>query len=433
MKRGKMIQMDWDYIGGLTTDLGLYELNERDIAMILAHCQFMRWRTRWLNLGISADALDALVSDLEYRLQTEVIPVVNNYSLLFSGCDLSLQEDGVTVSTVTLDASSCPALVGPEGPQGDTGAAGPAGPEGPQGDTGATGPVGPEGPQGEPGEDGNEYPPLPTTSEPDQLCNASFYIVDQLQDLIAETWADAITITLEEFLNALLGIGGFDASLLKLLWDQAVASGNPAVPTDVQAARSTLAEIWYCNELDRDTVRTAIDNSALAADVKAASIGALDSVTDGKIALWAFVGGTQTGADCSAFNCPGALQTITYNDVNFADWTVIRGNVPLFNAFGFSAGTSPFLLRVENFVLAGIMQQMDFVVNFDSNANIRTLRVLLLDGGTVVFDQTQAFGVGNFQNFGWSVNLQFDEIIVIATAGSSGGAAAIVEMTLQYL
>ncbi|MEQ9131168.1 MAG: hypothetical protein RLO11_02125, partial [Salinisphaeraceae bacterium] len=42
-------------------------------------------------------------------------------------------------------------LVGPEGPQGDTG---PTGPQGPQGDTGATGPVGPQGETGDTGPQG---------------------------------------------------------------------------------------------------------------------------------------------------------------------------------------------------------------------------------------------------------------------------------------
>jgi len=142
--------------------------------------------------------------------------------------------------------------------------------------------------------------------------------------------------------------------------------------------------------------------------------------------------GSPSGLWSGCTPCPVPTTIVTYNDVNFADWLVVRGNVPLFGAFGFSAGTSPFLLRVENFVLSGIMKQMDFVVSFDANGNVRTLRVLLLDGVNVVFDQTQAFGVGNNQNFGWSVNLQFDQIIVIATAGTSGGAAAIIEMTYEY-
>lgn len=43
------------------------------------------------------------------------------------------------------------ALVGPQGPKGDTGA---TGPQGPKGDTGATGPQGPKGDTGEPGPQG---------------------------------------------------------------------------------------------------------------------------------------------------------------------------------------------------------------------------------------------------------------------------------------
>ena len=42
-------------------------------------------------------------------------------------------------------------LVGPQGPEGKTGAQGPAGPQGPKGDTGDTGPQGPKGDTGDTG------------------------------------------------------------------------------------------------------------------------------------------------------------------------------------------------------------------------------------------------------------------------------------------
>lgn len=54
--------------------------------------------------------------------------------------------------------SDTSALVGPQGPQGDTGPTGATGPAGPQGDPGPTGATGPQGPQGDPGATGPQGP-----------------------------------------------------------------------------------------------------------------------------------------------------------------------------------------------------------------------------------------------------------------------------------
>ena len=57
-----------------------------------------------------------------------------------------------------------PAIVGPPGPQGETGPQGPTGPQGatgpqgPKGDTGATGATGPQGPKGDTGDTGPQGP-----------------------------------------------------------------------------------------------------------------------------------------------------------------------------------------------------------------------------------------------------------------------------------
>lgn len=137
----------------------------------------------------------------------------------------------------------------------------------------------------------NNIPPQPTASEPDLLCDAAFYIVDKIIDFIDETITDAATITLDEFLTALLGLGGFEASLLVLFWDLIVANSYPDLLTDVQAARSEVAGYLYCNELDKDLTTLDIDASVTISDpAQAAFIAAMNAITDGKYSLWAFVG-----------------------------------------------------------------------------------------------------------------------------------------------
>lgn len=164
----------------------------------------------------------------------------------------------------------------------------------------------------------NELPPLPTSSEPDELCDATYYMTDKVIDFIEQVLTDASTITLEEFLEAFLTIGGWIADTLKLFWDSIVANSYPDLLTDVQAARDEVAEILYCNELDKEAVITAIDDSTIIGEeAQAAYIGAINAITDGKWALWAFVGSQiDSGEDCSGF-CNDWTSTLDFTTSNY--------------------------------------------------------------------------------------------------------------------
>lgn len=202
-----------------------------------------------------------------------------------------------------------------------------------QGVAGLNGTDGTDGLDGTDGTDGtngdngvtNEYPPLPTqASEPDELCGASWEIAEQLSAFIADVLTDSQTITLSEFLTAFFNLGGWVADTLKLLWDFAIANWYAGLDADVAAEISTIAEYLYCNELDMTATKDDINNDgALSATVKAAYIGAIDALSDGKISLWAFVGSQRTGDDCSAF-CPQATWVeydFTVQDHGFTVWS----------------------------------------------------------------------------------------------------------------
>lgn len=149
----------------------------------------------------------------------------------------------------------------------------------------------------------NDLPSTPTISQPDLLCDSAYYVTDKIIDFIDQTLTDASTITLEEFITGLLGLGGFDGSLLVLFWDLIVASSYPDLLTDVQDSRDEIAKILYCNELDKDLSTLEVDASVtIGAEAQAAIIGAINAVTDGKWSLWAFVGSqVDSGEDCSLF------------------------------------------------------------------------------------------------------------------------------------
>ena len=174
------------------------------------------------------------------------------------------------------------------------------------------------------GIDINVYPPNPTQSEPDALCGASFYIANQLNTLIQEVIIDALTLTLTEILEGLLGIGGFQSSWVKLWYDFIVAVGNPDLDDEVLATIDNVAEHLYCAELDVALTETAIDgDTGITDDAQAAWIGALKSITEARLALWAITGSFDDTNDCSSFACVCASNIRFYP--GDADVTILHG------------------------------------------------------------------------------------------------------------
>lgn len=175
----------------------------------------------------------------------------------------------------------------------------------------------------------NSLPPLPDpVTEPDRLCNAAYYIAVQLQAFIDETFQDASTITLAEFLTGLFGLGGFDGSLAKALWDYMVANSNETIPADTLAAISEVHEYLYCNNLDMDAVKADIQASGtMTVQAINSYVAAIDAITDAKISLWAFVGAETENADCSAFCPSGWTHTFDFT-VSTGGWTpqIVGGN-----------------------------------------------------------------------------------------------------------
>lgn len=196
------------------------------------------------------------------------------------------------------------------------------------GDTGASGANGADGIDGDDGINGidgqtsNEYPAPPTAaSDPDGLCGAVYEIANELNSYIQQSIIDEQTFTLDDFLSALLVSGGFIGGLLTTFWDFFVANANPNLGAEVSSAIDAVAEHFYCAELDRTIAIAAIDADAtITTDAQAAYIGAINSITDGKMALWAFVGSQDTTQDCSLF-C-GWCVTHDWTGSNANGWVV---------------------------------------------------------------------------------------------------------------
>jgi len=273
----------------------------------------------------------------------------------------------------------------------------------------------------------NDLPPTPTVSEPDLLCDSAYYMTDQIIDFIDQTITDAATITLEEFLTALLGLGGFEGSLLVLFWQLIVANSYPGLLTDVQAARDEVAKYLYCNELDKNLVTLDIDASlTIGEEAQAALIGAINAITDGKWSLWAFVGSqVDSGEDCSAFcpNCPEYDFTIDsqgWNGATFGFSVFIPRAV---YTAGQGWGPNPSQLRGQvgiqlNYVgtLDSIQVALDMPITGDRQWLVR------VDGVNVINE----IGSGQSKTFTFAEKTVTNNIQVFAIDNSvSGGGATL--------
>jgi len=68
-KRWKGILQDWPTVSEMdTVDIEYKALTQQQVAILLAAITPYRWKTRWINLGISKDELEGLISEIELRL-----------------------------------------------------------------------------------------------------------------------------------------------------------------------------------------------------------------------------------------------------------------------------------------------------------------------------------------------------------------------------
>lgn len=245
--------------------------------------------------------------------------VANDCSLEYS------KDDGVTWQTVPGSENFGLCFVGPQGPPG---------------------PVGPEGPQGVPGVPGsdadsgeiNDYPPTPDVGT-SEYCNAVENIVDELESLILGMISDLGTITPTEVLEGLIGIGGWEGSWLNLAIQYVyVNMVHPDLATRCQALRQAVKEAFYCNSLSPEGAIQALQNDTSITDVPAREtwVNVIRAAAAGNIALWAFVGSTKTGADCSGIECDDGSWAHTFDfDFGSQGWQAIYGS---WNGSKFVAG-----------------------------------------------------------------------------------------------
>lgn len=199
------------------------------------------------------------------------------------------------------------------------------------GSQGDQGPVGLTGQTGQPGSGGNIYPPMPTSAQPDALCNAATYIVQQVRGLIADVYVQLDTIEPGDVFNSLLGQNGWSfESLYSLVAFQAGSLANEMTNL---AAYDAAAPDLVCElislELDKsafvDWIETAYAGDTALRDLLKFSLNA--AAAEGKYALWAAYGATLTTANCDDCETPaGMCDTGTLKDfrVSMTPWAMLN-------------------------------------------------------------------------------------------------------------
>ncbi|GEM_PF-2026746 len=257
------------------------------------------WEDAWLGDDVTIDFAIAQVRKLMIALalgnscgsMTQQLQVRQNGT---SSCILESSIDGGQTWIQFADLSTCVGLPGPQGEQG------PIGPQGIQGEQG------PAGVDGQDGTNGNNLPDPPTRTEsPDKVCSAAHGIADRVLIIVTDIITDLSVLTNLEILEALLvSPFGWNGSVLQ----QLIASLETADPTTIaneyNAEKTNLIEQLYCGDLDKDIAKTWAEQVVSWSVTTRQIIGqAIDAITDGQWALWAFVDGEKGLGDCSTFSC----------------------------------------------------------------------------------------------------------------------------------
>lgn len=154
---------------------------------------------------------------------------------------------------------------------------------------------------------GNVYPdapvdynqPSPISPEISGICNAAYQIANGLRDNLYTIVTGGTPPTYIEWLNTLLGATGYVAELLRVFWGYVI--GQPEIEDLENALNDTfeeIAEILFCNLLDRELVRAAIEASTMPAIAKDFWIASLDATSDALLNKWAFLGAETGESTC---------------------------------------------------------------------------------------------------------------------------------------
>jgi len=387
-----------------------YPLTQREAFMLLGQIDFIGWQTRWKDRSFTQDYLNEKVAsiadglmnpmsteidcaDIENCLETSTI--INNIEgdvVTIQGSVSAVEGDITTINKqITIINQSAQY---------------------------------------------NIYPPAPDPeTEPDPYCGTSWYIAEYLNAYIQDVITDALTLTWQEVAIGLLGIGGFDASLAKLLWDYIIASANPTLDDECIAGIEEIAELFFCNNLLVADVITAINASGtLTTGAKQAYTKAIESLTVSKFSELIYLGSLDESRDCSSF-CPDCIgPVVRYPSTGWLGFSPLSSEITLFGgAFSVENYFSRDYIDMATLNSGFVLDHGNHCIksiNFKAFrfGTVPTISVYLDDVLLATVDVNIA--AGNLQTFTLDIGgIRGDEIKLQTTA--TGGSLRVTEMFIE--
>lgn len=156
---------------------------------------------------------------------------------------------------------------------------------------------------------GNVYPPPQENYDEEGadetssfVCGAASYAATQIVEQVTAAYDNSSDVSgLQTFLISLIGLGGgVNVGLMRVLWDFLHAGVDGSFIDNLQDAESAIAEAFFCNLLDIDAAKAAIEaNTEIDAEVREAVSKMIDATLRAQFELWFFIGGETVSADCS--------------------------------------------------------------------------------------------------------------------------------------
>jgi hypothetical protein len=385
IKYGKILQVDDTLLVGQdNTQKRLRALTDYQCALLLAQTDYLKWLSRYLNLQRDWATQQAIVADVEKELMTEyniceaitacdaIIEITAELTIINNNIT-NINQDITNLQQTIINVMS------------------------------------------------NDYPTSPSAGS-DAACQAAWYTARQVVAAVIAAWDDAATITLQEFVAGLLGLNGFDGSVLVLWYQWIVATSDPDFVANANASIDDIAQQLYCDGLSLTQFRSNIASLSIDANVKTAITYLLDSdAIVARWAMWVAVGQlTETGNSCVA--C-GLSLVLAKSAVNGVDAGALVGPNTYNSAFT-SEGTQQHRIRLVVFNGASpATATINF--KFTSGTDSRLVRVNTLAGAAPSYNVVGQGTLLRNQDIVWTIGATYTnsgaQVIEIANQTAFSG------------
>ena len=154
--------------------------------------------------------------------------------------------------------------------------------------------------------DGVDLPPNPSMdSGATNLCRSSDYIAGRIYGILLDTWEQAKTLTVQEFIEAILGTVWFDFAAGVGFWQYAQTISSPTLAADCAAYIDNVKQAFFCAELDLTTTLEIIQSdTAIPSLEKSLWIAIIDNFRQAQIDEWAAIGTLSDDTPDCTDGCP---------------------------------------------------------------------------------------------------------------------------------